>query len=592
MSKTFRLPFLPRVNSVLTQMPVLRVTVEVLHPGSFTKDSAAAAAQKILARESAHILAYYQAQQANSFVSDLPLSQTHRVANNVEVRHTNLNGTPILDVKITVDADEDDDTLCLLVLHGDQEIMAIPMASVYKETYKPIYKATSKTGWAELGSVEVVQERLYKDVSAISAPMDISTSTISLNGAGVTVVTRTKVFGPTNTGYGYVLNGSGSVTGVDIYTDYGAHSFANGRVTRVSTPGANAEAVTSGGDYKYYTVEGGLDSEGYGSQLFRSYFMMTSVGNGTPHVEPPTYVEKTGTYEATREKLLDSSVRILVPPDPPPPGNLCASNGPWTTRVVTGTGATMKAVRSTFDGIVTRYEHYPVVEQGSWNKPLWFRTMLDTYGTVDLQLSTTGQTLATAGGGTVTTHSAGEDAPPGSDYTTTYDVGHNTGVFNEFGYQADNMIINPFDLTLQDIPGWVASINATFCGYHHISTQVTYTSLPGYWVPGNRLEASGNDAPVYYHFPYGVGGTLYSTLQGTLRTPHETLPFDGGFSGMFNLHNGGVLIQMSRLGYNDGSTDYLLYVNGKRLTDVAGVPLSSINAMFLDIPLKHIKQFK
>lgn len=161
-------------------MPVLRVTVEVLHPENFTKDSAAAAAQKLLAERLSEIMSYYRAQQANSHVSGLPLSQTHKVSNGIELRHTNLNGLPVLDVRVTVDADaEGDSALVMMVLHSGNQITAFDMKALDNGKLSKVYSAAlQQSSWGN-AALMTTQYRYAKDWTVVYGPLAFSGSTIS-----------------------------------------------------------------------------------------------------------------------------------------------------------------------------------------------------------------------------------------------------------------------------------------------------------------------------------------------------------------------------------------------------------------------------
>lgn len=165
------------MDSVLTQMPVMRVTVKTDHPENFTKETALAAARQELARQQPKILNYYQAQQANSRASGLDLSKTHMVSDSIELRHTNLNGTPILEIIINVDALSSQ--LCMMVLYSSNKIAAFDMKALDKGKLAKVYGASlSQSSWGN-EPLLTTQYRYDKNWTAVYGPASFAGSTIT-----------------------------------------------------------------------------------------------------------------------------------------------------------------------------------------------------------------------------------------------------------------------------------------------------------------------------------------------------------------------------------------------------------------------------
>ena len=91
----------------------------------------------------------------------------------------------------------------------------------------------------------------------------------------------------------------------------------------------------------------------------------------------------------------------------------------------------------------------------------------------------------------------------------------------------------------------------------------------------------------------GAGNTTDNRV-GTFHTPYDTFPSKGLIvDGIWNLHDGGVLVQAVELTEQaTGKKSKRVYSNGKRVEKIGGVSVDDIDAVFLNIPLKKIKEFK
>lgn len=523
--------------------------------------------------------------------------------------------------------------LCMVVFHGANKVLAIPMSAVYAGNMStPIYKATLDTSKGPSGE-DWEQDRYYMtSQELLAAGQSVAFSEFAIDdkvkAAGPFAQGHVVTIGGVKSIEGYfdtIFNGSGDSKKLNIYTlndklSYTAKDGVKYEGPQPAPPAdAYAEAVEKDGTPVYHTYDhSGVDSEGYGTVTYTSAIMSTKVGSGKS-VKPaqPTTIKKVETDTKTKDNFGNSISQYMRGGEPVEGGGPCGGNSmPYLVTEVIGP-LNRPNYRYSFEGELI-YDGHSYIKEYAPGPKFWISTTTSVHGSysLDVIFSENGgyryETYATAGGGTRTLYGFGNGDTPAAT-SETPDVGHNYDIWNQ-SPNADNMVTTTFDASTRE-PGlseWIAFYNDNFCAVHTFSRTVTYQSVPTQSVPVLSFTYSVNKTVVPYDFPHAVGDKIYKQVidyggqssshdpDCTIHTPYgvePTIRLEYGrlsFYSWLNLHDSALLVQGSyyrRTSDTEEVPTFLLYFNGKKVTKIADVAVKDIRTIFISVPLASIKRW-
>lgn len=502
---------------------------------------------------------------------------------------------------------------CMLVLYGEDRIMAFYMSDVYEGKFNnPCYKARMKTPWEDVEPkpYPTVQELLDDDKLFTRSAFDISNKMkcpkhdakwMLVNYWGV------RSIAPDGAIYYYyanywdlIFNGSGD----DVYTLGDKYRYSTNDKTLEHVGAAETRqdetptAVDKDGQIGFSHSEGELDSEGIGTTSYIHKIMHTDVGTGKVEINQPVVIEKVAMEVVELQTFSIPSQRIEYKDGRAGGTDACPSGYPPT--IVTDSWPSKhKKYKNYFDG--------ELLSESGWRQDgttkgqdYWISTTVDTYGghILSVNFGTEIQwNWRQASGGTVTTYRAGTGEPPAAT-SENFPLGWNTAIWND---APNPMNTYTTDLDIEVYAGggawWVAAHSDAFCGAYHISRSVSSTVIPGLDIPVYKAYSDGDKSVSPFYFPYAVGGKIWASVGENdvyhLQTPYEDIPAGDrnvNLQGWLNLHNGAVLVQGAVLSTDDAET-ILLYIDGERRTTLGGVDVTEMRTIFIDIPLRLIKRW-
>ena len=504
-------------------------------------------------------------------------------------------------------------SLCMMVLGDKDTVIAIPMSDVYRGKYNSTYK--KKLPQFDLGDYVVVcaQEQIADGVSVICSDYDLTGTRPEYVYGSMTLVCKDakaslKKSIQINPALNWIIfNGSGAPDNFKIYKAEAKFSYTkrDGFKQDSFAPDQDTTAISKDGDY--YKSQ----SERTSAHYVVTYPLMdTKTGTGSrPRVDLPSKIEK-----EYREEYTDVEFHwtfLSVAGDTGPLGGTCSD---WAMPYFVETPQTITRQKSAASFGDESLGNIDVVQTGN-NPPQkrWIGTSIETHGPYSLDVNfgfDIGWVIgwAVSSGGQRTTHWSGVGDPP-PDGTETYEVGHNTNIFNG-AQNADNLVTTRFDQVVIDPNGkanWIQGYNENFCGVHHISSERSYMGRTVDGAPVLEDVGALSDA-VPYKFPYAVSGKAYwkrEDISGgeatiTFVTPYKRFEMPPGmnaiFNGWMNLHNGAVLVQgfeiKKLVGGGQNESSRYLYINGKEVKSLGGIKVEDISAVFIDIPLSKITSYK
>lgn len=532
---------------------------------------------------------FVQSQRQNYGSGITDFVKTTRSYPDFDVAYMNIQGRhEIITIHLRVDVrrhrleeeEKEEDEMMLLVLHDGNRISAVPMARFAEQIFSPTYTHVCEQSFWGNNPVRVNQLRLGSDYSVIASELWLGKSRIEFVFGAVMIATDD--FDKSLEAYNFtfeiaVMNGSNGT----IYLPFKQMTYDG--TTLSSTRGEGGDAVSASGEWMTNTrdtlytlnitpknaavsvreVPIGVTTDAYyntsESRVWRAITEGTGVTSGC------------GSYYTVTMDPIDRSLSGRV--EYPSSGYFDDINlGNITAVPKTATQVLDRLYVGTYKGtygnnfmIHVQHKQPPKGDGGSYTIPAGA-------GTITFQYVTT-----TPGNKTVT--------PPPSPFCSTV-VGELDlcagGWFNSTDASIDGCA--------QDLAG---KLGCTYCALisSEYSTGAAYESYVKSTT--HTLEGAISDAELI-PFPYAVNDKLYyMILNGpskTITTAYRQSGSDS-FTGFLNVSNGQYLIQ----GFDLDGQRYIMLDSvdiGANLAAALETSVSSINAIYMDIPRSKIEQFQ
>lgn len=578
--------------------PVVHASVEfIVDPDeAYNPEVLEDRAKAALAENSAQLGHFVQSQRQNFGAGISDYAKTSRSYPTFDVSYMNLqNRHEIITVNLRVDVrrqgaaaeEQEDDELMLLVLHDGNRLSAIPMSQLQSKNFDPSYTAVCDQSFWGNWKFTVNQLRLGDDYSAIASDIWLHEDTISSEFGAVMIATddteKSLNAYALDVYNQYPMNGSGGT----IYLPDATLFYDGQQLTR--SGGDAGSAVSADGSWS--TVES--DVVDYVNSV------ATDGGAVTVRSIPISYTTSTATNSIQTNywdfKASEGSTEGC-------------DMGPFVT------SATQKSMSSEQSFEFRSGGSYDGIDLGSRSAVAEVTPL--TFGTV--YIVTVTKTYANSFA-VVVRH---WKPPRGDGAQYTIPCGGGVSIYQYMSRTPDNWSESPSQIPADEglfcsvvVSGtdlctggyWFStdgSIDACaqdFAGNNHCAactlTNMTVSSGAGYTSTGTRVEQKlvgkvGGGAA--YNFPYAVDDKIFYRIvydgEGTSHTPYGQSGGASDFIGYFNVSNGQHLIQ----GFTLGEQAYTMLDGddvGAGLAAAVGSDVSSINAIFMDIPLSKIKQF-